>query len=482
MGKTNNQKQLKNGNGRPRVPDVALICEQVEKFQQVEPSYQELAKVLEAILRKAEKQYAPLAIVQTRAKKVDSFAEKITRKWDGLDTDDPVTEFTDLCGGRIITLLKSHSDAVCRFIEDHFDIDWDNCVNAIERLDTAEFGYLSKHYIVSLKPGVFTAKELGLTKIPDSVYPSEGCPMKAEIQVRTILEHAFADVTHDLCYKSSFKVPKKWLRQVGAVAAALETTSNEMEDIVAGIQDYAANFGGTLTKDETDLEIEKLEIILKSTKDKVKFALRIALLAITKGDWDKAIDTLEPYINMNNPAVWRDYGVALVKKNRGGKKPSDEYKKGHDYLKKAAEFRPGDSNAMAAYASSWRRFKTKKAMEEVRYWYHKAYETDPDNAYALANVLELEITHRKDLSAVALMRPAIERAIRRGLAQAEVGTNHPWAYYNAALFSALLGRECESLGYLAKAMACSNARFMLESACRSATRIENAVADRVILG
>ena len=402
---------------RTSVPSVDLISKQVAKFKYVRSRYVEFADLLEYIFKDAVKKHAPLAIIQSRPKDIASFAEKITRKWEGLKTDNPVTEFTDLCGARVIALTKSHSDAICDFIEENFDIDWPNCVNAIERLRPTEFGYLSRHYIISLRPGVFSTTKKG-TKIPKTLYPTKGCPMKAEVQVRTILEHAFADVTHDLCYKSSFQVPDKWLRQVAGVAAALETTSNEMEDIVAGIQDYAANYGGTLTPDETENEIKKLETILEFKGDNVEMADRIARLAITIGDWDKVLETLESYIKGDNPTAWRDYGIALIKKYHQGDK--SKYKKGQEFLAKAARPEYGDSDAMAAYASSWRRFKTKTAKRLVCEWYQKAYVADPFNAYALSNILELEIIERGDLSVVSLMRPSIEAAVLRCMEQAEV--------------------------------------------------------------
>ena len=327
---------------------------------------------------------------------------------------------------------------------------------------------------MSFKKGTFPTQEINV-KVPRTLYPKDGCPMKAEIQVRTILQHAFAEITHDLCYKSSFKVPDKWQRQVAAVAAALETSSNELEATVAGIQDYVANYGGTLSPAETQHEINKLSTILNFDKNNVELAGRIARLAITLGDWDKATSILQKFVDLEIPAACRDYGTALVKQhqNISNDKSKKAYKKGQDNLKIAAEY--GDSEAMAAYASSWRRFKTKEAQTNVYDWYQKAYETNPLNTYAISNVIELEITRRKDLSVVSLMHPAINTALKHCMDQAEVGTNHPWAYYNAALFNVLLGKQEEGLGLLAKAIACSNAPFMLASACKSASRMIKAL-------
>ncbi|NIR32222.1 MAG: (p)ppGpp synthetase, partial [Gammaproteobacteria bacterium] len=62
------------------------------------------------------------AIVRTRAKKIPSFAEKTLRKRHKYSN--PVEEFTDLCGGRVIARTRSEVRSLCDYIEDKFDIDW----------------------------------------------------------------------------------------------------------------------------------------------------------------------------------------------------------------------------------------------------------------------------------------------------------------------------------------------------------------------
>jgi ppGpp synthetase/RelA/SpoT-type nucleotidyltranferase len=448
-------------------PTLPQIRKQVRKYDRVKGRYKALAVTLRTILEKAVPRYAPLAIVQARPKSVSSFAEKITRKWKGLETDDPATEFTDLCGARVIALTRSHVDAMRAFVRDHFDIDEKNSEDAAQRLKPSEFGYRSVHLIVSLRRGEFPSK-LVPVDIAEDLYPDDDCPMKAEIQLRTTMEHAYGDMSHDLTYKGSFEIPVKWQRQISGVAASVETTSDEIERIVDGLRYYAANYGEALTLEETRAEIAELKTVLKFDKGNSALADRIARLAITLGDWDEAMSVLRYHLKSGNPNVWREYGIALTKKHRHRGDPK-QYELGQQYLEKAAQPEHGDAEAMAAYASSWRKTRNQG---KVREWYRKAYEADPRNSYALSNLLEMEIADRKDLSIVPLMRPAIEEAARRCLDQTEVGMNVPWGYYNAAMFECLLGQDDQGIRCLAKAIECSNARFMLESACRSTARLE----------
>ena len=176
--------------------------DQIEQYMQVLPRYTLYGKTLQQVLEKATAKLAPQAIVQTRPKAIAGFSEKIIRK--SAEGKDPVNKFTDLCGGRVITHLPSEVKAVCEFIEKNFDIDWDNSVDVSQRLRTAEFGYRSIHYIVKFKPDVFPTKDIDVP-IPEDVFG-----LKAEIQVRTLLEHTWADFSHNTSYKGAFNIPERW--------------------------------------------------------------------------------------------------------------------------------------------------------------------------------------------------------------------------------------------------------------------------------
>ncbi len=165
--------------------DQQWVAAQVAEFTTRLPQYQLFAVTLKKVLKAAARRYAHGAIIKTRPKKIAGFAEKIQRKRHKYD--DPVNQITDLCAGRVIVHTPAEVEAISRFIEDHFIIDWDNTVDVSQRLKASEFGYRSVHYIISFKPGVFPTPEIDVT-IPDELYGMENG--RAEIQVRTILEHA----------------------------------------------------------------------------------------------------------------------------------------------------------------------------------------------------------------------------------------------------------------------------------------------------
>jgi len=286
--------------------DKELFREHIKRFIAILPLYKEYAEVLHQVLQHAVRNYDLFAIIQTRAKSIASFSEKILRK----RYSDPLKQMTDLCGARVIVHTRSEIRAVSRFIETHFEIDWANTIDVTERLKPTEFGYRSIHYIVSFKPGVFPTPEVNVN-IPPNVFN-----LKAEIQVRTILEHGWADITHNTSYKGEFKVPQAIERELAATAAILESADSSFSRIIERLQNYQSSYGAYLTKAQMQEKIEQLEIILEFDQDNFELASRIGKLAIALEDWQKAIDVLSKYKNSHYAPALRDLGVAMCKKDK----------------------------------------------------------------------------------------------------------------------------------------------------------------------
>ncbi len=449
---------------------------QVKKYARLHPLYVEYAEILGRILNAAVKIHAPLAIVQTREKGIASFAEKIQRNRSSYT--DPVSDMTDLCGGRVIVQFRSQVNTICEFIKEHFLVDEGNSTDVSERLSPVEFGYRSIHYIVQFKPGVFPNKEVNV-KIPAELFPGPHSPMKAEIQVRTIMEHGWADVSHDLTYKSAFNVPDAWKRQIHRQAAMLEEIDDAFDRIQAGFRSYAAEYGNHMKEQEVRDEIENLEIVLKHDKRNTDLAVRIAKLAVSIADWKKATKTLLPYVTKKTgprskrdtplPApgpVLRVLGFAHCQKHSSNKK-HPYYRRGRRYLEQAVKS-GNDAEALSLLASTWKGEDDDKALK----YYRRAHEVDPTDAYPLGNYLDLEILRKKDTSIIRLVGPVIDAAIQRCRGQVEVGMNMPWALYNIGKFNLLRNKPYESFAAYAKAIQLSSAAFMIETSLKALERLE----------
>jgi len=145
-------------------------------------------------------------------------------------------------------------------------------VDVSQRLKPSEFGYRSIHYIVQFKHGVFPSKEIPV-EIPEELYPYGSTPMKAEIQVRTVTEHAWAGFVHDRVYKSAFTIPPKWERELAVLAGMLEQTDQSFARIQSGLRTYAANYGAYLNEEQLQGEIDILESVLTCDPENADLAL-----------------------------------------------------------------------------------------------------------------------------------------------------------------------------------------------------------------
>ncbi|MGM0668319.1 MAG: RyR domain-containing protein [Gemmatimonadota bacterium] len=433
--------------------DRAWLGAQVAGYTEEFPHYQRYAQILEGFLKWGARDLAPLAIVQSRPKSITSFAEKAWRKRH--QYADPLHQLTDLCGARVICRTRSEVEAVSAFVEDNLEIDWENSSDCSQRLRSAEFGYRSVHYIVEFRGGGIPGFDVEI--------PREVLSKPAEIQIRTVVEHAYADFAHDITYKGAFRLPSSWERELAGVAAALEEADQTFSRIEEKLSAYTTNYGAYLTEDELKTEMENLEVVLELDPHNPGTAVRLAKLAHIAGDWDRAERVLAPFVDAADEEhapqpVLRELGITCCGKYSPG---SEEYARGQRYLEMASrpEFR--DVDAICSLAGSWKKIDQEKARD----LYRRAFEVDPYNTYALGNFLEYELRQNPDALVVA--RPLIRRAIDRCRAHADVRINLPWAYYDMGKFYLLLGEPFKSLDAFAKAVSVSGAPFMVETSLRS---------------
>jgi ppGpp synthetase/RelA/SpoT-type nucleotidyltranferase len=159
--------------------------------------------------------------IESRAKNVESFRKK-TSKTDENGRPkytEPLKEITDLAAVRVIVFTNSYVQKECDVIEHNFTVQWKKDVGE-ERSNSKDFGYQSVHYLVS-----HTDERL---KLQD--FKKFG-KMICEVQVRTILQHAWAEIEHDIQYKSENEIPKEIGRKFRALAGLVEIADREFQSI-----------------------------------------------------------------------------------------------------------------------------------------------------------------------------------------------------------------------------------------------------------
>jgi ppGpp synthetase/RelA/SpoT-type nucleotidyltranferase len=119
--------------------------------------------------------------------------------------EDPIWDITDQLAARIVVRFKTELGIIekmirktYRFIE----------IDPKEPNSPKEFGYFGLHFLLA---------------IPDEIIPqsldSDDIPQVFELQLKTLFQHAWAEVEHDITYKPSFKWNEEHKRKIAFTAA-----------------------------------------------------------------------------------------------------------------------------------------------------------------------------------------------------------------------------------------------------------------------
>ena len=161
-----------------------------------------------------------------------------------------LADVTDVVGVRVTTYFEDEVDAIGKLIESEFIVDATNSVDKRTTLDPDRFGYLSLHYVCQL--------DRTRSKLRENQH---FVGLKFEIQVRSILQHAWAEIEHDLGYKAGVAIPATIRRRFSRLAGLLEVADLEFSRLRNDLATYSETVrqqigtaGATISLDKISLE------------------------------------------------------------------------------------------------------------------------------------------------------------------------------------------------------------------------------------
>ena len=200
----------------------------LQQYRALLPVYEQMAEVIPERLKGFFEDAGFItAAVEHRVKTEESLTGKLLKKG-GKYKD--IFDITDIIGIRVITFYIDDVDKVATVLERLFEIDWENSIDKRKAHEIDSFGYLSLHYIC---------------RVPESSFQAPGHPemnkIRFEVQMRTVLQHAWANLNHDTGYKSGVEIPKVYLRNLSRLAGMLELVDDEFSRIRRELADYRRN-------------------------------------------------------------------------------------------------------------------------------------------------------------------------------------------------------------------------------------------------
>lgn len=240
-------------------------------------------------------QKIPVHFVSGRVKSVESLRRKLARPD---RTYARLWDVTDLVGLRISTYFEDTIEDVARLIEHAYRVDFANSTDKLRFTDHGKFGYRSLHYVCAA---------------PDSTAIDPA--FRFEIQVRTVLQHAWAEVEHDLGYKTEDTVPDAIRRRFSRVASLLELADQEFVSIRRDLRQCQLVAREALTHPDRPLPLDVVSLVALTLSPEVAALDRVVAEAIDRplSDEPYSPDYLVKLLRLSGLSSTRDVQEALAR-------------------------------------------------------------------------------------------------------------------------------------------------------------------------
>lgn len=181
--------------------------------------------------------------IESRSKTIESLRQKL------YFTDyNPISieKINDLAGVRIITFVYENISSIEEVLKECFDV---VPIDVDGRLGVDRVGYRSHHWILSLPEARLTLPEY-----------EKFAGMKAELQIRTVLQHAWAQIGHNQVYKPSAILPERIERDFKLLSGVLEVADNEFSRISNEIASHQKEVERMTLSGNLDIPVDSVSL------------------------------------------------------------------------------------------------------------------------------------------------------------------------------------------------------------------------------
>ncbi len=255
--------------------------------------------LIEASLQDANIRYQSVqARVKTKAKLEKKYLDS-TKNYTQLD------DITDLAGLRVITYYEDELDTVARVIEREFNIDDKDSVDK-RNTEPDRFGYRAINYVCCHQD-----------KRTTDVEYKQFAGVKCEIQITSILGHAWSEIEHEW-YDLREAYPDAVKRRFSIIAALFELAGREFVDIRESKTKYERAIALQVEANVPDIPVDAVSLrrfieqepIVRQVDASVASALN---MRITRVPTDSTLEPRAKAANLVGISKLQDLRTALAK-------------------------------------------------------------------------------------------------------------------------------------------------------------------------
>ncbi len=201
-----------------------VVLHSIEFYNNHHKSLEELLNILKLeICEMLNKNRNEFSIIEGRVKDKESYKKKCHNS----KYESPIHEIHDLIGIRIVTSTTVQVNDIICALEHLYKVDYLNSENKLELLGEDRFGYLSNHLICQLRD----KEKYSVLKLDKSFF-------KFEIQVRTLIQHAWAQLSHDNLYKFEGHLNTSMKRKFYQLAGLSEILDEGISNLKGELYQY----------------------------------------------------------------------------------------------------------------------------------------------------------------------------------------------------------------------------------------------------
>jgi ppGpp synthetase/RelA/SpoT-type nucleotidyltranferase/predicted negative regulator of RcsB-dependent stress response len=303
---------------KTHIPSKDLIRKQYESYSHYFTEI--IANIISILQPKVSLQAQPT--YKSRVKSFNSYYKKILRlKPEEASASDSLICLTDMMGIRMICAFLEDINLGLEQIKKIFEIKEVEVKGAEKKF--SEFGYESVHVLIAIPEECKPALEgeyKALKPLPETAV--------CEIQIRTILQDAWAEVEHELIYKTEFNpfdIPlRRKLASLNASLTLADITFQEIRDyqnkLQKEIEDRRQSFYSLADNllNEKPKKTEKKENVNRITpfvQGTIDDMLLQAIHAHNEGNLEEAVNVYSQILDAISPE--EKNVIAVIRKHRG---------------------------------------------------------------------------------------------------------------------------------------------------------------------